>query len=217
MSGKRGPSSSAFGPMSGVRPVRLMWSLMTMSVPGPNDGSSPPAALVRTTIRRAEGVEQQDRLDDEPRVVALVEVEPALEHDDDPAAEATRAAAGRRGPAPWPPASRAARRTGSRPGPRARRRARRGRSPSTMPTSGTSDGPVAHRRDERGQAGGLIRRRDRPRSDRVDDRSGRTCGPPGTASRGRRPRPADFVRPTEVSTPGCRSRPVGRTPADGPW
>ena len=37
--------------MSGLRPVRLMWSRMTISVPGPKLGSSPPAAFVRTTIR----------------------------------------------------------------------------------------------------------------------------------------------------------------------
>ena len=49
MSGNRAPSASALGPMSGFWPVRLMWSVMTMSVPGPKDGSSPPAALVRTT------------------------------------------------------------------------------------------------------------------------------------------------------------------------
>ncbi len=48
-SGKRGPRSSALGPISGFWPVRLMWSRMTMSVPGPKDGSSPPAAFVRTT------------------------------------------------------------------------------------------------------------------------------------------------------------------------
>ena len=55
---RSGPGSAArarrrCGPMSGFRPVRLMWSAMTMSVPGPNDGSRPPAAFVRTTILRA--------------------------------------------------------------------------------------------------------------------------------------------------------------------
>ncbi len=49
-SGNRGPTASAFGPRSGVRPVMLMWSAMTMSVPAPNDGSRPPAALVRTIV-----------------------------------------------------------------------------------------------------------------------------------------------------------------------
>ena len=68
--------------MSGLWPVRLMWSDITMSVPGPNDGSSPPAALVSTTILAPSGMEQQHRLDDEARVVALVEVEAALEHHD---------------------------------------------------------------------------------------------------------------------------------------
>ena len=48
---KRGPSESAFGPISGLRPVRLMWSRITISVPGPKLGSRPPAALVRTTSR----------------------------------------------------------------------------------------------------------------------------------------------------------------------
>ena len=54
---------------------------------------------------RAEGMEQQDRLDDEARVVALVQVEAALEHDHGPPAEAAQqqpadvARRGRRRPA----------------------------------------------------------------------------------------------------------------------
>ena len=49
MSVKRSPMFEAFGPTSGLCPVRFRWSLMTMSVPGPKLGSSPPAALVSTT------------------------------------------------------------------------------------------------------------------------------------------------------------------------
>ena len=60
---------------------------MTMSVPGPKPGSRPPAAFVRTIDPRAEAAHEQDRLDDEPGVVALVHVEPALEHDDRHAVE----------------------------------------------------------------------------------------------------------------------------------
>ena len=57
-------------------------------------------------------------------------------------------------------------------------------------------------------------------TDRAGDRrrggaADRTCGPPGTRPGGRRPGPAGFVRPTGVSTPGCRSRPVGRPPRTG--
>jgi hypothetical protein len=37
-----------------------------------------------------QGLEQQDRLDDEARVVALVQVESALEHDHDPTPEAAQ-------------------------------------------------------------------------------------------------------------------------------
>ena len=50
MSGKRGPNRSSFGPTSGLPPIRLMWSSMTISAPCPNSVLMPPAALVR--IRR---------------------------------------------------------------------------------------------------------------------------------------------------------------------
>ena len=76
-----------------------------------------------------EPLEQQHGLDDQPGVVALVQVEAALEHDHDAAAETPDAGGGRRGPAPSRPASRGAPRTGWRPGPRPRRRGRPGPSP----------------------------------------------------------------------------------------
>ena len=38
MSGKRGPSASSFGPISGLSPIRLMWSVVTTIVPGRHVG-----------------------------------------------------------------------------------------------------------------------------------------------------------------------------------
>ena len=81
-------------PSSGVRPVRLMWSDITISVPGPEGRVQPAGGVGQDDDPGAQGVEEQDGLDDEARVVALVQVEPTLEHDDGPAAEATQRAAG---------------------------------------------------------------------------------------------------------------------------
>ena len=80
--------------------------------------------------------------------------------------------------------------------------------PRTIPTSGTSGGALTDRCGERGDAGRLLGGRDRAR--RIDGH-GRVghAGLQGPSSIGR-PRLGGFVRPTEVSTPGCRSRPVGR-------
>jgi hypothetical protein len=50
-------------------------------------GIQPAGRVGQDDDPRAEGVEEQDRLDDEPRVVALVQMEPALEHDHGPPAE----------------------------------------------------------------------------------------------------------------------------------
>ncbi len=50
MSGKRGPSRSSLMPISGLSPIRLMWSSMTMMSPLANCGFIPPQALV--TISR---------------------------------------------------------------------------------------------------------------------------------------------------------------------
>ena len=212
-SGKRGPSSSAFGPMSGLRPVRLMWSRMTISVPGPKLGSRPPAAFVRTTIRAPSRLEQQHRLDDQPGVVALVQVEAALEHDHGAAAET---------PEEQPPG--VARRRRGRPagqlGERDRDRvlelvgeaaeagaeddpdlgheirpcAGRPRL-SAARRAGCSIGGMGATGRPAGRVRGVGRRGHRASSTHRSS----TVGGPG-ASPARR----------AVSTPGCRSRPVGR-------
>src|SRR5882672_10011960 len=49
MSWNRRPKRSSFGPMSGLTPCRLMWSLITTSLPCTNSRLMPPAALVRIT------------------------------------------------------------------------------------------------------------------------------------------------------------------------
>ena len=50
MSGKRGPSVSSLGPISGLSPIRLMWSVVTTMVPGGMSGLSPPTAFVITSV-----------------------------------------------------------------------------------------------------------------------------------------------------------------------
>jgi hypothetical protein len=45
------PDRRSFGPTKGEPPVRLMWSVRAMRSPAAHDGSSPPAALVRSTPR----------------------------------------------------------------------------------------------------------------------------------------------------------------------
>ena len=88
--------------------------------------------------------------------------------------------------------------------------------PEDDPDLGHEVGPLADRGLERGEAGGLLGRRDGRVGSRRDRRrlavADQSCGPPGSASRGRTAEARGFVGPTEVSTPGCRSRPVGRGP-----
>ena len=50
MSGKRGPTVSSFGPISGLNPDRLMWSEMIIRLPGPMSIFNDPAALVRIIV-----------------------------------------------------------------------------------------------------------------------------------------------------------------------
>ena len=52
MSGKRGPRLSSFSPMSGLSPIRLMWSVVTSSVPAGMSGFMPPHALVMMSVRQ---------------------------------------------------------------------------------------------------------------------------------------------------------------------
>ena len=109
---------------------------------------------------RPEPLEQQHRLDDEARVVALVEVEAALEHDDRPTAErAQQQPAGVAGRGGGGPARRSAkgiatassRSSASPPSPE----------PRTIPISGTSGANCADRRLQHRQACRLTGRRDR--------------------------------------------------------
>ena len=185
-SGSAAPSASAFVADERVLAGQVDVIGMTISVPGPNDGSSPPAALVSTTTVAPSALEEQHRLDDQPRVVALVEVEPALEHDDRrPGQRAEQQAAGVPGRGRGRPArqvrerDRDRRPRGRRRGRRARTRARcrrpgraacaRGRPPRARPAARAASAGSA------GRIHGDRRRR---------EVAGRTCGPPGYASRG---------------------------------
>ena len=51
MSGNLTPNRSSFGPTSGLVPIMLIWSSITISVPGVNVVLMPPAALVSTSVR----------------------------------------------------------------------------------------------------------------------------------------------------------------------
>ena len=123
---------------------------------------------MRITISRAELPEQQDRLDDEAGVVALVQVEAALERGDRHAGETSRGAAGPRDPGAvatgQPGRSSNGMATGS------------SRSSARLPSPEPEhDADTRHEvragadgSDERGEAGGLLGRGDRTGS--VDGR-----------------------------------------------
>ena len=146
-----------------------------------------------------------------PGIVALVDVEPALEHDDRPAGQAPEQQPPDVARARSPPASRAAPRTGSRPDPRRRRRARpaptraRSRPPARVPVRAADGGLERRRAGRAGPAGGI----GRVRIDRasLDGHAGLQERVQGEDGRGPRLRP-----PGGVPTPGCRSRPAGRSP-----
>ncbi len=76
MSGNRGPNRSSFGPTSGLLPIRLMWSSISISVPGLKSRLMPPAALVSirvfTPTRRHRPHGKRDRAE----VVPFVEMRP---------------------------------------------------------------------------------------------------------------------------------------------
>ena len=185
----------------------------TISVPGPKAGSTPPAAFVRTTIPRAEPAEQQDRLDDQPRVVALVEVEPALEHHDRRARRAARGAAARRDPgavAAGQPGSSAngmatasSRSSASPPSPE----------PSTIPTRGheVATGPGPRPRGRRAgraaRAGGIGRGRSRT--------SRRDVGVTGVRASGDASRGKTAEARFEKARRTYRHRDAGRSPSGG--
>ena len=217
MSGKRTPSSSALGPINGVRPVRLMWSRMTISVPGPNDGSRPPAALVRTTIAGAERVESSTGWTTRPgslpsyrwnRPWSITTVRPPSRAEQQPPDMARR---GRRRPA-----RQVVERDGDGVvevvGQAAQPRAEH--DPDLRDQSRVSTDRV----DERGEPRGLIDRRDRRAGSTGPARSG-IADPPKRASsrqrRGRRPRPEGFVAPdgsidTGMPIASRRAVPAGR-------
>ena len=190
---------------------------MTISVPGPNDGSSPPAAFVRITDLRAEAAEEQHRLDDEARRVALVQVEAALEHGDGAAGEPAEQEPPDVARAPWPPASRAASANGTATGSSSSSARPPSPEPSTIPTSGTRSRTGADRGLERVEARGLVgggmgvRRVDhRVEPGAVTAIAGLQSFVQGSTAGG----PQASAGPTRVPTPGCRSRPAG-PPGDG--
>ena len=124
-------------------------------------------------------MEQQDGLDDEPGVVALVQVEPALQHGDRPPGE----------PAEQQPADVAGRRR-SRPAGQSVERDRDGILEivgETAQARAEDDADLGHEIgvlpdgiDERRQAGGLLRWRDGSR--RIDGVGMATREPPGVVS-----------------------------------
>ena len=71
MSGNRGPNRSSFGPMSGLVPIRLMWSSITISAPCENDVLMPPAALVSSSVFTPSAAIDARREDDGRHRVAL--------------------------------------------------------------------------------------------------------------------------------------------------
>ena len=212
-SGKRGPSASAFRPMSGLRPVRLMWSRMTMSVPGPNDGSRPPAALVRTTIRAPSRRNSRTGWMTRPGSLPSYRWNrpwsmttgrpPSVPSSSRPTCPGA-VAAGQPGSSSNGIATGSTRSSARPPRP----------DPRTMPTSGTSAvrartaASSAARRA--GWSIGWIGRVGSTRDVMSDMR------PQGYRIGGSTVE-AGFAGPTEVSTPGCRSRPVGLAHTGRPW
>ena len=165
---------------------------------------------------RAQLPEQQDRLDHEPRVVALVQVEPALEHHDLDAGEAPEqepadmARRGRLGPARHLVE-------------RDRHRVLDGvREPAEPRSQHDADArrdrrPALHGLDEGLQARGLLEGLDRAR--RVGTAGEEVAHRPRIAARRQgvaRDARLKLQRPSGVLTPGCQSRPSGRRPSSRP-
>ena len=130
MSGNRGPELVGVRPDQRVPPVRLMWSRMTMSVPGPERRIQPAGGVGQhhDPWRRARGTAAPAGRRAPGRCPRRGGSGPGASRR--PGRRAGRAAAVRRDRGRRRrPAGQLAR-TGSRPGPRGRRRARRGRSPA---------------------------------------------------------------------------------------
>ena len=128
MSGKRRPTESSFGPVSGLTPVKFRWSSISITSPGPKSGSSAPGGI-------------GDDEPDAPRAGAAAA----------PPARCRAAASPRRGaaaPASAPPAGRAAGRSPAGRHARARSRAENPRSrhrgwrPPPRPPSASPPSPV---------------------------------------------------------------------------
>ena len=204
------------GPINGLRPVRLMWSVITMSVPGPNDGSRPPAALVSTTIRAPRAWNNRTGWMTSPgslpsyrwkRPWSMTTGRPPSRPS---SSRPTWPGRGRRRPAgqlregDGHGVLEVVRKT-AEPGAQDdpdlghERRAARARPPASAAIrAGCSAGGI-------GRVGSTV----------TVGSDGHGHGASRVRSRHRTPEAADFVRPTEVSTPGCRSRPVGRAPRSG--
>ena len=204
---------------------------MIISVPGPKSGSTPPAALVSTTIDAPRALNSSTGCDDQPRVVALVQVEPTLQHHRPARLRASRGATARRARGPSPPATPAGPRTGSRPDRPGRPQVRRAQTPGRCrPEASVSSAPVPPPRGPRcapaaltggsaalGRSSGAASATRTPTTPGPSERAGgrrlrKACGL-GYASRGDGPRPAGFCGRREYRAPGCRSRPAGRLAA----
>ena len=110
-SGSAGRWRRRWGRSSGLCPVRLMWSEIAISRPGPTSGRSEPAALVSTRTSAPAAASARTGRDARPGVAALVEVRAAHEHAHRHAAAAGRGPRGRRGRGRSGAGSRAARRS----------------------------------------------------------------------------------------------------------
>ena len=96
----RSDRSTNCGPTSGERPVRLRWSEISTRSPSPYAGSSPPAALVSTTVGRRAATAVRTPCTTTDEVVALVGVHPAEEDQDLQRSRSAPTGRFRRGPRP---------------------------------------------------------------------------------------------------------------------
>ncbi len=202
-SGKRGPIASALRPQERRQAGHVDVVRDHHERPARRTtGSSPPAALVRTIDGGAETAHEQDRLDDEARLVSLVERGAGPGASRPAPRRAGRAGAGPHGRAPSPRASRGGRRRGWRRRRRGRPPGRRGRSRGRSRRAGPGpSGRARPLRARRGAPGGRqVRCAGRARSSWDHHDVGR-----------------DLRHPTGVPTPGCRSRPAGRPTRRWAW
>ena len=136
---KRGPSASSFGPSSGVRPVRLMWSVIAIRVPAPNAGFTPPDGVREDERPGAEPVHEQRGLGHLGGREALVHVEAPLKAGDRQPAQGAEDADGRGDREPTARASRASPRTAVRPASAISSASAPRPEPRTSPSAGASE------------------------------------------------------------------------------